>query len=164
MNVLRAAVMTGILVVLVGGCASLREVGVGSRREVVLEKFGAPTQRLALASGERFIYSGGVEDRETWIFEFDTSGQLVSRIQARTMERIAQVAAGQKRTDVEALIGSSMWTKRSVLIPDELMYIYRLSDFGVPMCFYVYYGTADTVVRTGMQQEITGSNRWGPPC
>lgn len=159
-----SALPLALLSSLVAGCASPGDVAVGSRREAVLEKFGAPTERSSLASGERFTYSGSVEGRETWMFEFDARGDLVRQFQARTMERMAQVVNGLKRADVEALIGSSQWTKRFVFLPGELVYIYRFSDDRLPMCFYVTYDASATVVSTGMQKEMVGSDRWGPPC
>ena len=156
-----AGVAQGLLVF---GCASVADVAAGSRREAVLEKLGAPTERSTLAGGERFVYSGGAEGRETWMFEFDASGNLVKRFQARTMERISQVSVGLKQGEVEALLGSSKWTKRFPFLPDELVYIYRFSDDRVPMCFYVAYNTSAIVVSTGMQKEMLGTDRWGPPC
>lgn len=158
------ALAVAALSALVVGCASVGVMDVGSRREAVRAKLGAPTQSTALERGERWSYSGGIEGRETWMFEFDASGQLIKQFQARTPERIAQIAAGIKQADVEALIGSSQWTKRYLFLPDELVYIYRFSDDRVPMCFYVTYDPSATVIKTGMQKEIQGSERWGPPC
>jgi len=43
-----------------------------------LNRWGAPTQRLLRVRGEHFGYSGAAEDRETRIFDFDTSGQLLN--------------------------------------------------------------------------------------
>lgn len=155
-----AALASAILM----GCASVGELEIGQRRDAVLAKLGAPAQKIAITGGERWTYTGGPEGHETWMLEFDAAGALVRRDQVLTLPRIAQIAVGLKQTEVEALIGPSKWTKRFPFLPDELVYIYRYRDDRVPMCFYVTYGAASSVVNTGSLKEIQGSERRGPPC
>lgn len=152
------------LTLLTAGCVGLRSVEMGATRDAVRAALGAPTVQSKTGSGERWAYSTAPEGKLTWLYDFDGAGRLVSRTQALTLQRMSQVKNGQTQTEVEALIGPSYWSLRYPFKQEELVHVYRFDDVALPMCFYVGYDAANTVVSSGMQEEIRSSFRMSRPC
>ena len=149
---------------LAASCANLRPVEMGATQEAVRAALGAPSLQLKTSSGERWAYSSAPEGKLTWLYDFDASGRVVARTQGLTMASIAQVKNGQTQAAVEAMIGPSYWSLRYPFKQDELVHVYRFVDVVLPMCFYVGYDASNTVVSTGMQEEIRSSMRLSRPC
>lgn len=153
-----------VMTLAVTGCANLLPQQIGATQNAVRAALGPPTLMMKTGSGERWAYSSAPEGKLTWLYDFDASGRVVSRIQALTIERMSMVKNGQTQAEVESLIGPSYWTLRYPLKREELVHVYRFDDKALPMCFYVAYGTANTVVDIGMQEEIRSAFRSPRPC
>jgi hypothetical protein len=157
---MQSKLVTAALVVIAmftAGCANFQAVETGATQDAVRAALGAPSMRSKTATGERWAYSTAPEGKLTWLYDFDAAGRVVNRTQGLTMARITQVKNGQTQSDVEALIGPSYWSLRYPFKPDELVHVYRFDDAVLPMCFYVGYDATNTVVSTGMQEEVSTS-------
>ncbi len=157
-----ASVAASLLVV--AGCGSMRPVAIGATQDAVRAALGPPSLQSKTSSGERWAYSTAPEGKLTFLYDFDGAGRVVSRTQALTVDRLSQVKNGQTRTEVEALIGPSYWSLRYPFKQEELVHVYRFDDVALPMCFYVGYDAANTVVSSAMQEEIRSSLRMSRPC
>lgn len=147
-----------------GGCASMRPVEMGATQDAIRAALGAPTLQSKTSGGERWAYTTAPEGKLTWLYDFDGAGRLVSRTQGLTIDRVSQVKNGQTQSEVEALIGPSYWSLRYPFKQEELVRVYRFDDAALPMCFYVGYDAANTVVSSGMQEELRNSFRMSRPC
>ena len=146
------------------GCANMRAMEIGATRDAVRATLGAPSLQFKTGNGERWAYSTAPEGKLTWLYDFDAAGRVVSRTQALTMARIAQISNGQTKAEVEATIGPSYWSLRYPYKQEELVHVYRFEDAALPMCFYVGYDATNTLISTGMQEEIRSSMRMARPC
>jgi hypothetical protein len=149
---------------LCAGCVGISAINVGQSQAEIRATWGAPTLQTKTAAGERWTYSTAPMGRQVWLLDFDAKGQLVSRVQGLTVDRITQVQIGQTRAEVEARLGPSYWSLRYPLRPDEWVHIYRFDDALAPMCFYVGYDEKAIVTSTGMQEEDRSRHRIGRPC
>lgn len=155
---------SSVIILFAAGCANMVPLEIGATQDAVLAALGAPALQSKTSNGERWAYSTAPEGKRTWLYDFDAAGRVVSRTQALTLERMAQIRNGQTKAQVEATIGPSYWSLRYPLKPDELVHVYRFDDAALPMCFYVGYDAANTVLSTGMQEEIRSPIRTPRPC
>ena len=153
-----------VIVLFAAGCANMRPVEIGATQDAVRATLGAPSSQSKTSNGERWAYSTAPEGKLTWLYDFDAAGRVVSRTQGLTMERIAHITKGQTKAEVEAMIGPSYWSLRYPFKQEELVHVYRFADAALAMCFYIGYDTANTVISTGMQEEIRSSIRNPRPC
>ena len=153
-----------VCVLLAAGCANMRFMEIGATQEAVRAALGTPSLQVKSSNGERWAYGTAPEGKVTWLYDFDAAGRVAARTQALTMERISQLKNGQTKAEVEAMIGPSYWSLRYPFKQEELVHVYRFEDAALSMCFYVGYDATDTVVSTGMQEEIRSSMRTSRPC
>lgn len=148
----------------VAGCANVRPMEIGATQDAVRAALGATSLQFKTSNGERWAYSTAPEGKRTWLYDFDAAGRVVSRTQALTMARIAQITNGQTKLEVESIIGPSYWSLRYPFKQEELVHVYRFEDAALSMCFYVGYDAGNTVISTGMQEEIRSSILNPRPC
>lgn len=141
------------LVAFLAACSSMRTVAPGASRADVRAVMGTPTSLATHANGERWIYSEVPDSYSVQFVDFDREGRVLGRMQALTAERVAQVVAGLTRLQVEALIGPSFYTARSLMNPDEIRHVYSYMKGATPTCFYIEYGGNAVVARTGSRPE-----------
>ncbi|MBW8832714.1 MAG: hypothetical protein JF606_25615 [Burkholderiales bacterium] len=102
------------LAALLGACAfhGPKDFPRGSSIASVLQGMGAPTGEYATASGGRRLeYAGGRFGKQTYMFDFDASGQLLSAEQVLTEARFNAIKAGMTSAEVLSQIGkpSTTW-------------------------------------------------------
>jgi hypothetical protein len=134
---------------LLGGCAFAgpRDIAKGSSAASVIQRMGTPTAQHATASGGRRLeYNGGAFGRQTWMFDFNASDQLVNVDQVRDEAHFNAVKAGMSSGDLQAQIGrpSTIWPLSR---QRQMVWSYR---YDTPFCqwFMVGVGTDNRVVDT----------------
>ena len=137
------------LAALLAACASAgpQRFAPGSTRATVLQGMGAPTGEHALpGGGRRLEYAGGAFGRQTHMFDFDASGQLLHWQQVRDEAHFNAVQSGMRADEVLSRIGkpSTIWP-----IPRQrqMVWSYRYAS---PFCqwFMVGMGYDDRVIDT----------------
>lgn len=128
-----------LLVMLLGACAFPRPHGFakGSPAASVIAGMGRPTEEHALASGGRRLeYAGGTYGRQTYMFDFDASDQLVNVEQVLTETRFGAITAGMTASEVLAQIGkpSTTWP---IALQRQIVWSYRYDS---PFCKWFMVG------------------------
>jgi hypothetical protein len=145
----RTSIILGALAALLGGCAV--PVGQafppGTSIAAVTQRMGPPAGDFALPSGgRRLAYGGGAYSRQTLMFDFDASGQLVRAEQVLDEAHFNTIRAGMTADEVLARIGGPA-TTWPIPRQHQIVWSYRYDS---PFCkwFMVGMGTQGQVVDT----------------
>lgn len=101
------------LVAQLSGCALPAREKPGALRAEVLARLGPPSATLALASGERLLYSELPAGFEAYALDFDASGRLLRNEQVLTQTRFENIPQGVWTTaDVQRSFGAPLRVER----------------------------------------------------
>lgn len=101
------------LVAQLSGCALPAHEKPGALRAEVLARLGPPSATLALASGERLLYSELPAGFEAYALDFDASGRLLRNEQVLTQTRFENIPQGVWTTaDVQRSFGAPLRVER----------------------------------------------------
>lgn len=97
------------IAVLLAGCA-VKPPAVGSSEADVVQGWGQPTARYALAGGmQRLEYATGPFGRSTWMLDLDAAGRLVGAKQVLTdasLQAFQGIAPGMARDELLRTLGT----------------------------------------------------------
>jgi hypothetical protein len=127
------------LAVLLGACANIgpQRFAKGSTAAEVIGGMGTPTGEYpSAAGGRRLEYAGGAFGRQTWMFDFDASDQLVAAEQVRNEAHFNAIRAGMAAGDLLAQIGppSTTW---AIPRQRQVVWSYRYES---PFCQWFMVG------------------------
>jgi hypothetical protein len=156
----KGAAMVKVSVVALGaaitlwGCA-VEMVNLGTPREEVLAKYGAPTRVVPIASGTRLQYSRQPVGQTAIMVDLDAAGRVVSVRQVLNENDFARVAVGQWTREVaEREFGRPAFTSHVASWTGDIL-VYRWLDLSrTDMFFYVYLDPSDVVQRVGQGMEF----------
>lgn len=95
-----------VLACLLTGCALPSREPLGAPRADVIARLGPPTAKIALAEGERLLYSELPAGFEAYNLDFDTGGRLVRNEQVLTQSRFETIPVGSwTRSDLQNTFG-----------------------------------------------------------
>lgn len=113
--------------------------------DTVMQRMGTPTGEHRLPSGlRRLEFARGPFGRQTYVFDFDSAGQLVNSDQVLTESHFNAIKAGMTAEDVLTQLGkpSTIW---AIPRQHQLVWSYRY-DAMACQWFMVGMGTADNKV------------------
>ncbi len=100
----------------------------GDTEAAVLARMGAPTERLALASGQRLVYARAPFGRHTWFMDLGEGGVLRTVTQVLAADRFEAVKPGMAQADLRAWLGPPTETRR-LLIGGRNLWFWRFETF-----------------------------------
>lgn len=118
----------------------------GMSVEAVTQRMGTPTGEHRLPSGlRRLEFASGPFGRQTYMFDFDSAGQLAHAEQVLTEAHFNAIKAGMTAEEVLTQIGkpSTIW---AIARQHQLVWSYRYDALGACQWFMVGMGTADNKV------------------
>ena len=125
---------------LVGACAMVNpaaRVPPGSSIADAVNALGKPTGEYLLpGGGKRLEYATGPSGRETWMFDFDAGGKLVSGEQVLNDRVFNTMGPGMTRDEVRQKIGRPAG-RRTLPRTGEEVWTYRYES---PACVYFQIG------------------------
>lgn len=137
-----------------GGCA-VELVEIGTPREQVLAKYGAPTRVVPIATGTRLQYSRQPVGQSAIMVDLDPSDRVASVRQVLNEKDFARVAPGEWTRDVaEREFGRPAFISRVASWTGDIL-VYRWLDLGrTDMFFYVYLDPSNVVQKVGQGMEF----------
>lgn len=114
--------------------------------EAVTQRMGTPTGEHRLPSGlRRLEFASGPFGRQTYMFDFDSSGKLVHFEQVLTESHFNAIKAGMTAEEVLTQIGkpSTIW---AIPRQHQLVWSYRYDAAGACQWFMIGMGTVDNRV------------------
>lgn len=96
----------------------------GDTEAAVLTRMGLPSARVALAEGQRLVYSRGPFGRHTWLVDIGPDSRARSITQTLTPERFAAVKPGMSSQELLNWLGPTAEMRR-LAIEDRRLWFWR---------------------------------------
>jgi hypothetical protein len=138
----------------VWGCA-VELVALGTPRDQVLAKYGAPTRVVPIATGTRLQYSRQPVGQTAIMVDLDAANRVVSVRQVLNENDFARVAVGQwTREMAEREFGRPAFTSQVASWTGDIL-VYRWLDLSrTDMFFYFYLDPNNVVQKVGQGMEF----------
>ncbi len=136
------------------GCA-VELVELGTPRDQVLAKYGAPTRVVPLASGTRLQYSRQPVGQTAIMVDLDAAHRVTSVRQVLNENDFARVAPGEwTRETAEREFGRPAYISHVASWTGDIL-VYRWLDLSrTDMFFYVYLDPRNVVQKVGQGMEF----------
>jgi len=143
-----AALLVGVAIALMAGCATPRDLAIGTARSEVLDRFGRPLAVHPLPDGgERFEFDIGPYQQVTWMIDLDVKGKLTRARQVRAPEGFSRVRIGEGPDAVRRELGTPWRIERYPLSAlTAWLYPYREAELWNSV-MAVYFDDKGTVQR-----------------
>lgn len=143
-----------VLALLLGACAVVEWVPLGTDRNAVIERYGAPSRVVPLPSGTRLQYTRQPMGQTAVMVDLDAAGKVVAVRQVLNPNDFARIEVGQwTRETTEREFGRPAWVNHVASWTGDIL-TYRWRDGSTDMLYYVYLDPQGVVQRVGQGMEF----------